>query len=229
MVAFALILAPVAGGWLVASISLCPQRASACVREILISLPDASCMAAQSSDLNQAFDPYDILSLDPAADDAAVRAAFRSMMRRFHPDVSICHQAHDISAQVTAAYAILGRSERRRAYDRRRTETADWPSDLRERRDSGQGRRWTDRPRSSVYARLASGTGERSATAALILTLIVAGSAMSGLLLRDGWLTTGWDMEQVRMEVSIARTAGGPSAPLLVAAGGRGGDREISP
>jgi len=69
---------------------------------------------------------YDALELDPTASAADVRAAYLRLARRFHPD---SHPDADDATRrrneqrmqrVTAAWAVLGDAERRRAYDDRR-------------------------------------------------------------------------------------------------------------
>jgi hypothetical protein len=62
-------------------------------------------------------DFYRTLGVEPDADGAAIRAAYRNLMRRYHPDVN---QSEDAVAKATAinqAYACLGDEDRRAAYD----------------------------------------------------------------------------------------------------------------
>jgi curved DNA-binding protein CbpA len=60
---------------------------------------------------------YGILGLNPNAGDDAIRAAYRLLARRFHPDAG-----EDASAEkfreITEAYETLSDPQRRRVYDR---------------------------------------------------------------------------------------------------------------
>jgi hypothetical protein len=66
-------------------------------------------------------DFYAILGIDPDASAEEVRAAYRALAQRFHPD----HNPNDMAAQrrmqeINAAYAVLNSPERRAAYDEQR-------------------------------------------------------------------------------------------------------------
>ncbi|WP_443027094.1 J domain-containing protein [Sphingomonas sp. LB3N6] len=69
---------------------------------------------------------YDILMVSPVADAATVRAAFRALIRTWHPDCSgraDCGEqggSQDRASQIIQAYRTLSHPERRRQYDRRR-------------------------------------------------------------------------------------------------------------
>ena len=79
-------------------------------------------------------DPYKILGVSPDADDAAVRAAYRALMRLYHPDRNADPQAQLRAREVTAAFAVLGDPGKRTAYDASRffdnrlTEEQHWPA-----------------------------------------------------------------------------------------------------
>jgi curved DNA-binding protein CbpA len=63
-------------------------------------------------------DPYEILQVRTDAGEDVIRAAYRTLARRYHPDASI----DDASSQmviVNWAWEILGDRERRSLYDRR--------------------------------------------------------------------------------------------------------------
>jgi curved DNA-binding protein CbpA len=77
--------------------------------------------------------PYRILGLRPDADIAKIRAAYRKLAKRFHPDVN----ATDASAEqrtkaINRAYQVLSDPEARAAYDR----------DLEHLRADARGRFW---------------------------------------------------------------------------------------
>ena len=62
---------------------------------------------------------YEILEVSPAASPEVIRAAYKSLMQRYHPD----RNPDDASAAVRAtrvvqAYEVLSDAERRAAYDR---------------------------------------------------------------------------------------------------------------
>ncbi len=68
--------------------------------------------------------PYEVLGVDPAADTATIRAAYRRLVRATHPDTG--GQAHLFHA-VQRAWELVGDHDDRAAYDRGqgRTTTAD--------------------------------------------------------------------------------------------------------
>jgi curved DNA-binding protein CbpA len=63
---------------------------------------------------------YEVLDLPPDADEQSVKSAYRALARRFHPDLNGGDPASaDRLAEINDAYATLGNSEARAAYDRR--------------------------------------------------------------------------------------------------------------
>jgi hypothetical protein len=61
---------------------------------------------------------YDVLNVSPGASPAALEAAYRSLMKKHHPDrtgAQVCNEA----AAINAAFSILRDPERRADYDRR--------------------------------------------------------------------------------------------------------------
>ncbi|WP_281375703.1 DnaJ domain-containing protein [Sphingomonas yantingensis] len=63
---------------------------------------------------------YDVLMVPQAADAATVRAAFRALIRTWHPDCGEQGGSQDRAARIIEAYRTLSHPERRRQYDRRR-------------------------------------------------------------------------------------------------------------
>lgn len=64
--------------------------------------------------MNHALALYKTLQVDPTADEAVIRAAYRTLMKRHHPD----HGGDRTMAErLNAAYATLGDPVARRAYD----------------------------------------------------------------------------------------------------------------
>jgi curved DNA-binding protein CbpA len=68
-------------------------------------------------------DLYAVLGLDASATQAQIRSAFRALLRRHHPDTRVLEDSaqakiSDVALQhVLSAYAVLGDSVRRAAYD----------------------------------------------------------------------------------------------------------------
>jgi len=65
-------------------------------------------------------DPYRVLGVAPSADDAAIRLAFRALMKRYHPDQNRSEEAAGRARDVVAAYALLSDRDRRAEFDRQR-------------------------------------------------------------------------------------------------------------
>lgn len=67
-------------------------------------------------------DYYAILGVHPTAEDVVIRAAFRALAQRYHPDRFSGSQdeAHQRMSEITKAYEVLADPARRGKYDRRR-------------------------------------------------------------------------------------------------------------
>ena len=65
-------------------------------------------------------DYYAILGVSPEADGAAIRGAYRALMRRYHPDVNASTEAIATATAINEAYRCLRDTSRRAAYDRER-------------------------------------------------------------------------------------------------------------
>lgn len=63
-------------------------------------------------------DPYSILGLAKSASAAEVKASFRKLAKKYHPDQSKEPRAKDRFAEIGAAYEILGDEAKRGAFDR---------------------------------------------------------------------------------------------------------------
>lgn len=59
-------------------------------------------------------DPYEVLQVHRRAEPEVIRAAFRALARKYHPDFGGISTR---MAEITEAYAILGNSERRQTFD----------------------------------------------------------------------------------------------------------------
>ncbi len=62
-------------------------------------------------------DYYTILGVEPTADDKAIKAAYRKLARKYHPDVSKERDAEDKFKEANEAYEVLGSPEKRAEYD----------------------------------------------------------------------------------------------------------------
>jgi len=63
-------------------------------------------------------DPYDVLGVAKSASEAEIKAAFRKLAKKYHPDQSKEARAKERFAEVGSAYEILGDDKKRRAFDR---------------------------------------------------------------------------------------------------------------
>jgi hypothetical protein len=95
-------------------------------------------------------DPYAVLGLLPTADDVVIRAAYKALSQRYHPDKTSGHasDANERMAAINAAYALLSDPEKRRKYDAEQSASANL-----EREDNPQATVWgNDIPGGSVEA-----------------------------------------------------------------------------
>lgn len=65
-------------------------------------------------------DCYAILGVHPAAEDVVIGAAYRALMRHYHPDTNPDPAAQARAREITAAYALLRDPAKRAEYDARR-------------------------------------------------------------------------------------------------------------
>lgn len=70
-------------------------------------------------------DPYKILQVDPEAEHDVVRAAYRRLARKYHPDVTTGPDAQQRMVQINQAWEMLRDPVRRAAVDRARARAAD--------------------------------------------------------------------------------------------------------
>jgi hypothetical protein len=80
-------------------------------------------------------DCYAILGVSPTAENVVIGAAYRALMRHYHPDTNSDPEAQARAREITAAYAVLRDPARRAEYDARRAEADDfWPVEEPQRR-----------------------------------------------------------------------------------------------
>lgn len=65
-------------------------------------------------------DYYATLDIPPVADRAAIQAAYRALMRRYHPDLNASQEAAAAAQRINEAYACLRDPALRAAYDRQK-------------------------------------------------------------------------------------------------------------
>jgi hypothetical protein len=63
---------------------------------------------------------YLTLGIRPGSDQATIKAAYHSLMRRYHPDANGSAEAAERAREINAAYWVLSDPQRRQAYDARR-------------------------------------------------------------------------------------------------------------
>jgi hypothetical protein len=77
--------------------------------------------------MRAAIDLYAVLDVSPGADEAIIRAAYRVLAKRYHPDLATggSTKSTEKFQLITEAYRILGNADRRAQYDEQRN----WESD----------------------------------------------------------------------------------------------------
>ena len=74
--------------------------------------------------MQQLMDHYSELGVTPQAEPEVIRAAYRVLAQRYHPDrqTSFSQAFDDKMVRLNRAYSILSQADSRRAYDRSRLE-----------------------------------------------------------------------------------------------------------
>lgn len=67
-------------------------------------------------------DYYATLGVDAASEDVVISAAYKALMRRYHPDVNKSAEAAQRAQRINEAYAVLSDPTKRAAYDRQRAQ-----------------------------------------------------------------------------------------------------------
>lgn len=65
-------------------------------------------------------DYYEVMGVSPTSDDVVIRAAFKALMLKYHPDTNKGDDATKRAAAINAAWAVLGNPEQRARYDSQR-------------------------------------------------------------------------------------------------------------
>ncbi len=71
------------------------------------------------------FDAYQVLQVDSDAEQEVIRAAYRRLARKYHPDLAAGPEAGSRMAAINTAWALVGTPSARAAYDRARTAPAE--------------------------------------------------------------------------------------------------------
>jgi curved DNA-binding protein CbpA len=106
-------------------------------------------------------DLYRTLNVSPAATQAEIQTAYRSLARRYHPDRNPLPSASTLMVTINAAYEILGEPEKRAAYDRKNVKREESPVDnavLAGARDNLVRQGWTAVEESTNQFRLKNGS-----------------------------------------------------------------------
>jgi len=74
-------------------------------------------------------DCYAILGVSPAAEDVVIGAAYRALMRHYHPDTNPDPEAQARARAITAAYSVLRDPAKRAEYDAQRADDDLWSTE----------------------------------------------------------------------------------------------------
>ncbi|XP_057961993.1 chaperone protein dnaJ C76, chloroplastic-like [Malania oleifera] len=100
--------------------SPCTGFSAAAARRLHDRYYSATCRAfsSSSSSINTVgFDLYDLLGIDSCSDQVHIKAAYRSLQKRCHPDVA-GPAGHDMAIILNEVYSILSNPNSRLAYDK---------------------------------------------------------------------------------------------------------------
>ena len=133
-------------------------------------------------------DFYELLGVSPTAEDIVIQAAYKAMMRRYHPDTNATPEAEARAKAINEAYDVLRDPERRRRYDAQRKgrETSAPPRPAQqprpEARPSPQASRAREAPPPKAAPRVIPKRPRPLLKFAAICGVIVFAAAVSGLL-----------------------------------------------
>lgn len=152
-------------------------------------------------------DLYKVLQIDPKADPDVVRAAYRALAHKYHPDLNSRPGAADVMKRLNNAYEVLHDPARRADYDGRRVTGASFFTGTRYDADFAD--------RATAQAEAAHPVGRRSSLRPVRLfevrTLTQSKSGKVGL-----WLGIAVGLLVLLMLVSDIEQGSGDLAYLLV-------------
>ena len=159
-------------------------------------------------------DWYEILQVHESAEPEVIEAAYKRLVRKYHPDVSASPNATELTQRLNQAYAVLSDPRKRAAYDQQRRgrkqaeqeRTERQPHARRsqtersqrtdQRQDAG-GRVWPEQharkqedhkgPKRASDTRKSLWTSEWSAILFLVALLAVSGSDTFQKMLNEAW------------------------------------------
>ena len=123
-------------------------------------------------------DLYAVLGVAPDCEDFVIQAAYRALMRRYHPDTNSDPQAAKKAQAINEAYAILGNPQRRSNYDasRRAKSTGSRPAGegTQDRAQSGTESKSPPQPENTEVVEFSEGRGLLASLAFLVFLAIPA-------------------------------------------------------
>jgi curved DNA-binding protein CbpA len=78
--------------------------------------------------MSEPFDAYKVLQVDSEAEDEVIKAAYRRLARKYHPDLAEGAEAASRMAAINAAWELIGEPAERAVYDRSRANAARQPA-----------------------------------------------------------------------------------------------------
>ena len=103
--------------------------------------------------MNYAEDLYEILQVHHAAEPEVIEAAYRRLLRMYHPDVNKTPEAHEITVRLNTAYEALRDPAKRANYDRRRSSQTQYDRRQQERQAEKERQTHTERDREAQTER----------------------------------------------------------------------------
>ncbi len=80
-------------------------------------------------------DYYAVLGVAPSSDEVVIRAAFKALMLKYHPDTNKSPDAAACATAINAAHAVLGNKAARAAYDGQREADAKFAEQVKAQRE----------------------------------------------------------------------------------------------
>jgi curved DNA-binding protein CbpA len=103
-------------------------------------------------------DHYSVLGVTPASEDVVIRAAYRALMRRYHPDADSSAEAAERAREINEAYRVVSDPDRRARYDEGLKEQSPLKFEPEFRTEQSGRRPWRLGPAAAIgFAALAAG------------------------------------------------------------------------
>lgn len=157
--------------------------------------------------------PYDVLQVSPVADALVIRAAYRSLIQRYHPDRNPDDaQAAAHAVLVTQAYELLADPQRRAAYD---AQLLAGRAALLKAPKSKTQQYSTSRRTNAASASQARGTGWALWIAALLIVLSLGWAFRHFLLTSPEQISPERQLADVRLQLKSPQTSEAQRRVLL--------------